>query len=138
MPLPINGSSLAPPIQPPIQTSSDTPSTSVYSTIKNSTPSYVPYGSLPPQNIYFLFLGPPQPIAPPHPHARVNFFQPSPIQQYQNFEQLNMENLTHPSNNAKKKGINRNNNNPGQGENQPQQNQPIGGNQNQGNQNPQG
>jgi hypothetical protein len=49
-----------------------------------------------------------------------------------------MENPTHPSNNAKKKGRNRNNNNPGQGENQPQQNQPTGGNQNQGNQNPQG
>jgi hypothetical protein len=77
-------------------------------------------------------------MARPDPHAGVNFVQPSPVQQYQNFEQLNMENPTHPSNNAKKKGINKNNNNQGQGKNQPQQNQPTGGNQNQGNQNPQG
>jgi hypothetical protein len=77
-------------------------------------------------------------MAPPHPHDGVNFVQPSPIQQYQNFEQLNTENPTHLSNNAKNKGRNRDNNNPGQGENQPQQNQPTGGNQNQGNQNPHG
>jgi hypothetical protein len=51
---------------------------------------------------------------------------------------MNTKNPKHPSNNAKKKGINRNNNNPGQGGNQPQQNQPAGGNPNQGNQNPQG
>jgi hypothetical protein len=103
-------------------------------------PSYVPYGSLPQHNPYFPFPGPPQPMAPPqgHPHTGVNFVQPSPIQQYQNFEQLNMENPTHQSNNAKKKGKNRNNNNPGQGGNHPQQNQPVGGNQNPGNQNPQG
>jgi hypothetical protein len=57
-------------------------------------------------------------MAPPqgHPHAGVNFVQPSPIQQYQNFEQLNTKNPTHQSNNAKKKGKNWNNNNPGQGE----------------------
>jgi predicted HTH transcriptional regulator len=32
-------------------------------------------------------------VAPPQgqPHAGVNFVQPSPIQQYQNFEQLNMK-----------------------------------------------
>jgi hypothetical protein len=58
-------------------------------------------------------------MAPPHPHAGVNFVQPSAIQQYQNFEQLNTANPTHPSNNAKKKGWNRNNNNLGQGGNQP-------------------
>jgi hypothetical protein len=74
-------------------------------------------------------------MAPPHPHAGVNFVQPSAAQQYQNFEQLNTAN---PSNNAKKKGRNMNNNNPGQGGNQPPQHQPTGGNQNQGNQNPQG
>jgi hypothetical protein len=77
-------------------------------------------------------------MAPPHPHAGVNFVQPSAAQQYQNFEQLNTANPTHPSNNAKKKGRNRNNNNPGQGGNQLPQHQPTGGNQNQGNQNPQG
>jgi hypothetical protein len=126
------------PIHPPIQTSSGTLSTSAYSTSKSTMPSYVPYGLLPPQNLYFPFPGPPQPMAPPHPHAGVNFVQTSPIQQYQNFEQLNTTNPTHPSNNAKKKGRNKNNNNLGQGGNQPQQNLPDGGNQNQGNQNPQG
>jgi hypothetical protein len=104
MPRPINGPLPAPPIHPPIQMSSGTPSTSAYSTSEITMPSYVPYGSLPPQNPYFPFLGPPQPMAPPHPHAGVNFFQPSPIQQYQNFEQMNTENPTHPSNNAKHKG----------------------------------
>jgi hypothetical protein len=77
-------------------------------------------------------------MAPPHPHVGVNFFQPSAAQQYQNFEQLNTANPTHPSNNAKEKGWNRNKNNPGQGRNQPPQHQPTGGNHNQGNQNPQG
>jgi hypothetical protein len=77
-------------------------------------------------------------MAPPHPHTGVNFVQPSPIRQYQNFEQLNTTNLTHSLNNAKNKVRNRNNNNPNQGGNQPQQNQPTGGNQNQGNQKPQG
>jgi hypothetical protein len=77
-------------------------------------------------------------MAPPHPHAGVNFFQSFVAQQYQNFEQLNTANPTHPSNNAKKKGWKKNNNNPGQGRNQPPQHQPTGGNQNQGNQNPQG
>jgi hypothetical protein len=53
-----------------------------------------PTGSLPQNNLYFPFPGPPQPIAPPQgqPHAGVNFVHPSPIQQFQNFEQLNMEN----------------------------------------------
>jgi hypothetical protein len=72
------------------------------------------------------------------PHTGVNFVQPSPIQQFQYFEQLNIENTTHQSNNAKNKGKNQNNNNPRLGGNNPQQNQPAGGNQNQGNDNPQG
>jgi hypothetical protein len=93
-------------------------------------PSYVPYGAAPPQNPYFPFPGPPQPMAPPHPHTGVNFVQPSAAQQYQNFEQLNTANPTHPSNNTKRKGRNRNNNNPSQGGNQPPQHQPTGGNQN--------
>jgi hypothetical protein len=38
-----------------------------------------------------------------HPHIVVNFVQPSPIQQYQNFEQLNTKNPTHQLYNAKKK-----------------------------------
>jgi hypothetical protein len=111
---------------------------SAYSTGESTQPSYVPYVSTPPQNPYFPFSSPPQPMAPPHPHAGVNFVQPSAAQQYQNFEQLNTANPTHPSNNARKKGWNRNNNNPSQGGNQPPQHQPTGGNQNQGNQNPKG
>jgi hypothetical protein len=67
----------------------------------------------------------------------VNFVQPSAAQQYQNFEQLNTTNPTHPSNNAQQ-GWTWNNNNPGQGWNQPQQNQLAWGNQHPGNQNPQG
>jgi hypothetical protein len=57
-------------------------------------PSYAPYGSLPQIILYFPFPGPPQPIVSPQgqPHAGVNFVQPSPIQQYQNFEQLNTAN----------------------------------------------
>jgi hypothetical protein len=43
-------------------------------------------------------------MAPPHPHGGVNFVQPSPVQQYQNFKQMNKENPTHLSNNAKNKG----------------------------------
>jgi hypothetical protein len=136
-PPPISGPPPAPPIHPPIPTTSGTPSTSVYSTSESTQPSYVPYGSVPPQNPYFPFPGPPQPMAPPHPHAGVNFVQPSAAQQYQTFEQLNTANPTHPSNNAQQ-GWTWNNNNPGQGWNQPQQNQPAWGNQNQGNQNPQG
>jgi hypothetical protein len=84
------------------------------------------------------FPSPPQPNAPPHLHAGVNFVQPSAAQQYQNFEQMNTANPTHPANNNRKKGKNRNNNNPGQGGNHPPQHQPPGGNQNHGNQNPQG
>jgi hypothetical protein len=97
IPPPINGPPPASPIHPPIQTSFGTPSTLAYtlSTSKNAMPSYVSYGSQLPQNPYFPFPGPPQPMAPPHPHARVNFVQPSPLQQYQNFEQLNTENVTH-------------------------------------------
>jgi hypothetical protein len=103
IPPPISGPPPAPPIHPPIPTNSGTPSTSTYSTSESTTPSYVPYGLVPPQNPYFPFPGPPQPMAPPHPHAGVNFVQPSAAQQYQNFEQLNTTNPTHPSNNAKKK-----------------------------------
>jgi hypothetical protein len=137
-PPPTSGPPPAPPIHPPISTSSGTPSSSTYSTSESTQPSYVPYGSVPPQNPYFPFSGPPQPNAPPHPHAGVNFVQPSAVQQYQNFEQLNTANPPHPANNNRRKGKNRNNNNPGQGGNHPPQNQPPGGNQNQGNQNPQG
>jgi hypothetical protein len=138
IPPPISGPPPTPPIHPPLPATSGTPSTSAYTTRENAMPSYVPYGSVPPQNPYFPFPGPPQPMAPPLPHARVNFVQPYAAQQYQNFEQLNTANPTHPSNNANKKGWNRNNTNPGQGGNQPPQHQPTGGNLNQGNQNPQG
>jgi hypothetical protein len=86
IPPPISGPPLAPPIHPPLPTTSGTPSTSAYSTSGSTVPSYVPYGSVPPQSPYFPFLGPPQPVAPPHPHAGVNFVQPSSAQQYQNFE----------------------------------------------------
>jgi hypothetical protein len=93
-----------------IQPSSSTSSTSSYtlSTNERAMPFYVPYGSLPQNNSYFPFSGPPQPIAPPQgqPHTGVNFVQPSPIQKFQNFEQLNTENLAHQPNNAKKKGKN--------------------------------
>jgi hypothetical protein len=93
---------------PPSQPSSGTPSTFSYtpSTSESAMPSYVLYGSLPKNNLYFPFPGPPQPMSPPleHPHIGVNFFQPSLVQQYQNFEQLNMENMTHQSNNSKNKG----------------------------------
>jgi hypothetical protein len=81
-------------------------------------------------------------MAPPqgHPHAGVNFVQPSPIQQYQNFEQLNTENPTHQSNNAKKKGKNQTiiiQDQEGT-KTTPNRTNLSGGNQNQGNQNPQG
>jgi hypothetical protein len=137
-PPPISGPPPAPPIHPPLPNTSGPPSTSPYSTSESAMPSYVPYGAAPPQNPYFPFPGPPQPMAPPHPNAGVNFVQPSAAQQYQNFEQLNTANPTNPSNNNRRKGRNRNNNNPNQGGNQPPQQQPTGGNPNQGNQNPQG
>jgi hypothetical protein len=86
IPPPISGPPPAPPIPPPIPTNNGTPSTSAYSTSESTTPSYVPYGSVPPQNPYFLSPGPPQPMAPPHPHVGINFVQPSAAQQYQNFE----------------------------------------------------
>jgi hypothetical protein len=81
IPPPISGPPPAPPLHPPIQTSSGTPSTSTYtlSTSERAMPSYVPYESQLPQNTYFPFPGPPQPMAPPHPHVGVNFVQPSPI-----------------------------------------------------------
>jgi hypothetical protein len=66
----------------------------------------MPYGLSPQKNPYFPFPGPPQPISPPpgQPHTSVNFIHTSPIQKIHSFEQLNMENLTHQSNNDKKKG----------------------------------
>jgi hypothetical protein len=135
-PPPNSGPPPTPIIHPTTQPSSGTPSTSAYtlSTSESDMPSYTPYRSLPQNNPYFRFPGPPQPIisSQGQPHAGVYFVQPSPVQQYQNFEQLNTANLAHQTNNAKKKGKNRNNNNPGPGgnHNQPQQNQPVGGNQN--------
>jgi hypothetical protein len=82
LPPPINGPPSAPTVCPPVQPSSGTPSTTSYtlSTSESATPSYVPYRSSQ-HNSYFPFPGPPQPMAPPkgHPHARVNFVQPSPI-----------------------------------------------------------
>jgi hypothetical protein len=50
-----------PPIHPPIQTNSGTPSTSAYtlSTSEISMPSYVPYRSQLPYNLYFSFPSPP-------------------------------------------------------------------------------
>jgi hypothetical protein len=90
------------------QPSFGTPSTSSYNlgTSEITTPSYAPYVSLPQNNSYFPFSGPPYPIAPPQgqPHAGVNFVHPSPIYQFKIFEQLNMENPAHHPNNSKKKG----------------------------------
>jgi hypothetical protein len=98
LPPPISGPPPTPLNHPPIQPSVGTPSTSAYtlSTSESAMPSYVPYGASPQHNLYFPFSGPPQPMAPPQgpPHAGVNFVQPSPIQQYQNFEQLNMDKST--------------------------------------------
>jgi hypothetical protein len=132
LPPPISGPLSTPMMHSTVQPSSGNPSTSAY-TLNNSEsvmPSYVSYGSLPQNNLYFPFLGPPQPITPPQgqPHAGVNFIQPSPIQKFQNFEQLNTKNTTHQSNNARNKGKYRNNNNLGLGENNPQQNQLARGN----------
>jgi hypothetical protein len=138
----MSGPASTPMMHPTVQPSFGTPSTSAYTlrTSESTMPSYVPYISLPQNNSYFPFPGPPQPMAPPQgqPHVRVNFVQPSPIQQFHNFEQLNTENPSHQSNNSNNKGKNQNNNNPGPGGNNPQQNQPVGGNQNQGNQNSEG
>jgi hypothetical protein len=92
------------------QPSSGSPSTLAYNlcTSESASPSYVPYGLFKKKNLYFPFPGPPQPVDPPHgqPHARVNFVQPYRIQQLHTFEHLNMENMTHQSNNAKNKGKN--------------------------------
>jgi hypothetical protein len=90
------------------QPSLGSPSTSIYDlgTSESTLPSYVPYGSLPQKNPYFPFLGPPQPVSPPHgqSHVDINFVHPSPIQQLHTFEQLNKKNTSHQSNNSKKKG----------------------------------
>jgi hypothetical protein len=64
LPPAINGPPPAPPIHPPIQTSSGTPSTSAYSTSERTTPSYVPYGLLPPRIWTFHFLVPHNPWLP--------------------------------------------------------------------------
>jgi hypothetical protein len=98
-PPPTSGPTSTPMMCPAIKPSYGSPSTSTY-TLRTSeiiTPSYVPYKSFPQNNSYFPFLGPPQPMAPPQgqPHVRVKFVQPSLIQQFQNFEQLYMENLAH-------------------------------------------
>jgi hypothetical protein len=106
-PPPMSGPPPGSPIHPPLPNTSGPHSTSPYSTSESTTPSYVPYGSAPPQNPYFPFPGPPQPMAPPHPNAGVNFVEPSAAQQYQNFEQLNTANPANPSNNNRRKGWNR-------------------------------
>jgi hypothetical protein len=99
LPPPMSGPLPTPMIYPTSQPSSSTPSSSTYNlgTSERVMPSYAPYGSLPQNNPYFPFPCPPQPIAPPQgqPHAGVKFFHPSPIQQFQNFQQLNTENPTH-------------------------------------------
>jgi hypothetical protein len=109
-PPPMSGPSPTPMMHPGSQPSSCSPSTSTYNlgTSESALPSYEPYGSLPQNNLYFPFPSPPQPVSPPHgkPHTNVNFVQPSSIQQLYTFEQLNMENLAHQSNNAKNKGKN--------------------------------
>jgi hypothetical protein len=116
------------------QPSSGSPSTSTYNlgTSEIASLSHSPYRSLPQKNLYFPFPSPPQLITPPHgqPHINVNYAHPSPIQQLQNFEQLNTKITAHQLNNPKKKGKNRNNNNLGPRGNITQQNQPTGGNQN--------
>jgi hypothetical protein len=80
----MSGPSPVPTMCPTSQPSSGSPSTSAYNlgTSESASPSYVPYGSLPQNNPYFPFPGPPQSVSPPpgHPHASVNFVHPSPIQ----------------------------------------------------------
>jgi hypothetical protein len=108
LPPPMSGPLLAPMMHPTSQPSLGTPSTLAYNlvTSERAMPSYAPYKSLLQNNPYFPFPNPPQAISPPQgqPHAGVKFVHPSPIQLFQNFEQLNIENLTHQLNNAKKKG----------------------------------
>jgi hypothetical protein len=88
---------------PPLTTSYHPSTSGVLST------SYNQYG--PPQNNpYYPFSGPPQPVSPPHgqQQERVNFIQPSPLQQVQMFEQLNTSNPPHQSNKNRRKGKNKN------------------------------
>jgi hypothetical protein len=129
-PPPMGGPSPVPMMHPRSQPSTSSTSTPTYnlSSSGSTSNSYMPYGSSPQNNPYFPFPSPPQPVSPPpgQPHVIVNFVEPSPIQQLQNFEQLNKENTTHLSNNSKKKGKKQNNNNLGLGGNNPQQNHPIG------------
>jgi hypothetical protein len=100
----MSGPASTPMMHPAVQPSSGTPSTLAYnlSTSESATPSYVPYGSVSQNNLYLPFPGPPQ----GQPHTRVNFVQPSPIQQFQNFEHLNTKNPSHQLKNSKKKGKN--------------------------------
>jgi hypothetical protein len=106
------------------QPSTSSPSNPTYNlnSSGSTSTSYIPYGSSPQNNPYFPFPGPPQSVAPPpeKPHATVKFVQPSPIKKLQNFEQMNIENLSHPLNNSKNKGKNQKNNNPVLGGNNPQ------------------
>jgi hypothetical protein len=98
-PPPISGPLLTSTVCPVVQPIFGTPSTSSYtlSTSERATLCYAPYRSLPQNNPYFPFPSPPQPILSPQgqPHARVNFVHPSPVQQYQNFEQMSTDNPTH-------------------------------------------
>jgi hypothetical protein len=128
---------LVPQMHPVSQSSTGPPPTPAYNPSNNgsASTSCTPYGSSPQKNPYFPFPGRPQLVVPQprQPHASVNFVQPSPIQQDHTFEQLNMKNLSHQPNNAKKKWKNRNNNNPEPLGNNPQQNYHVGDKQNQGN-----
>jgi hypothetical protein len=139
---PLGAPPQVPMMHPISQFSTSSPSTPTYNPNNggSTSTSYTLYGSSPQNNPYFPFPSPPQQVSPPprQSHVCVNFVYPSPIQQVQIFEQLNMKNLAHPLNSAKKKGKNRNKNNLGPRGNNPQQNHHAGGNQNQGNQNPQG
>jgi hypothetical protein len=63
-PPPMSGPSSTPMMRPTSQPSSGSPSTSTYNlgTSESASPSYAPYGSLPQNNLYFPFPGPPQPF----------------------------------------------------------------------------
>jgi hypothetical protein len=92
------------------QPSTSSPSTPAYNPNSggSTSTSYTSYGSSPQNNPYFPFLVLPNKLLlhQGQPHVSVNFVHPSPIQQVQTFEQLNMENLAHQPNNSKKKGKN--------------------------------
>jgi hypothetical protein len=101
LPLTKNHTHVVPPLTlggpPPVllihlvsQSSTGPPSTPVYNpnSSGSTSTSYTPYGSCPKNNPYFPFPSPPQPVSPPpgQPHVDVNFFHPSPIQQFHYFE----------------------------------------------------